>query len=259
MGNNQPILRKSFFFCFKCKQLFRGLFCYCSREQARHCVCVCFSAQRCRVQPIYHWWQRVNISKHVAAECRGPRWMQRAGTETCSFIRYGQVERSPTAPRIPVHRLLGPRLHPNSLNAWCSQFFPRSSSYSSLSPRLPAPQTSCPGAKAGGGGGGDQCEKCMVVKVGWGWTPHDGSERKKRWGGEDPGRGVPFFSADLSPQCNNGHDNDTGGGISTTPPHHHRSQHTHTHIPSQSLQRIKISRGKMNESLIAFICYNYHN
>lgn len=60
----------------------------------------------------------------------------------------------------------------------------------------------------------------VLVLVGGGRTPHDGSlggtegsERgKERWGQAKPTIAEePPLSADLSPRCNNGHDNDTGG------------------------------------------------
>lgn len=63
----------------------------------------------------------------------------------------------------------------------------------------------CGGGGFGGAGGG---------------TPHDGSlggaeGGEKGWGRAEPAlaEGAPL-SADLSPRCNNGRDNDTGGGIS---------------------------------------------
>lgn len=58
-----------------------------------------------------------------------------------------------------------------------------------------------------------------VLGVEGGVTPHDGSLRgaegrgKVGASGARPGRGAPL-SEDLSLRCNNGRDNDTGGGIS---------------------------------------------
>lgn len=57
------------------------------------------------------------------------------------------------------------------------------------------------------------------------------------------------------PRCNNGPDNDTGGGISAAL-HHPPTAQTHTHTQSSAF---KSAAPKMNDFLIAFICYNYHN
>lgn len=102
-------------------------------------------------------------------------------------------------------------------------------------------------AYGGGGRGGDGGCVCVWEGV----EPHTTAASQADEGERaHPGRGAPL-SADLSPWCNNGHDNDTGGGISAAP--------YHTHISPPHRGSIKNRSARMNGFLIAFICYNYHN